>query len=232
MEFGEKLKLLREKSKLTKKNISEIIAVPYSTYNNWETHVSMPQIPELCKLADYYGVSLDYLMRHDAEKTPETQILVNKYNRLTSDERRAVNIMIDTFNTIRIEKQSSAPSTPLTRSIPLFSQPASAGVGVYLDNADYEMIDILNIPEYSTADMAVRVNGDSMTPDYNDGDIVLVCQQPSVDIGEIGIFVYNGEGYIKRLAKDGLVSSNPLYKTIKVNELGSFKTIGKVICAV
>ena len=78
--------------------------------------------------------------------------------------------------------------------------------------------------------MAIRVNGDSMTPDYNDGDIVLVSQQPSVDIGDVGIFIYNGEGYIKRLERDGLVSLNPKYRTIRVNELDSFSTVGKVIC--
>ena len=71
-----------------------------------------------------------------------------------------------------------------------------------------------------------------MTPKYNNGDIVLVSYQPSVDIGEIGIFIYNGEGYIKRLEKDGLVSLNPKYATIRVSELDSFRTVGKVLCVI
>ena len=71
-----------------------------------------------------------------------------------------------------------------------------------------------------------------MTPKYNNGDIVLVNQQPSVGVGEVGIFIYNGEGYIKKLEKDGLVSLNPKYATIKVSELDSFKTVGKVLCVV
>ena len=80
--------------------------------------------------------------------------------------------------------------------------------------------------------MAIRISGDSMTPDYNDGDIVLVRQQPAVDIGEIGIFIHNSDGYIKRFEKEGLVSLNPKYKTIKVKESDSFKTVGRVLCVV
>ncbi|MCL1857963.1 MAG: hypothetical protein FWF92_01860 [Oscillospiraceae bacterium] len=37
-----------------------------------------------------------------------------------------------------------------------------------------------------------------MTPEYDDGDIVFVSQQPSVDIGDIGIFIYNGEPLCKK----------------------------------
>ena len=190
-------------------------------------------------LADFYSVTVDYLVGHSVKETPitEVQALLKKYNSLSDKERKLVNILIDSMNIISGENELPDARTvisgaPLTRKIPLFSQPASAGIGVYLEDSDAEMLSILDIPEYREADMAIRVNGDSMTPEYNDGDVVLVSQQPSVDIGDIGIFIYNGEGYIKRLEKDGLVSLNPKYKIIQVNELGSFETVGKVLCAV
>jgi phage repressor protein C with HTH and peptisase S24 domain len=148
-----------------------------------------------------------------------------------------VNILIDSIIIIGSENElpdvkSVISSVPLTRKIPLFSQPASAGAGIYLDNNEADMLSILDIPEYREADMAIRVNGDSMKPNYKNGDIVLVSQQPSLDIGEIGVFIYNGEGYIKKLEKQGLVSLNPKYSTIKVKELGSFETVGRVLCVV
>ena len=238
MNLASKLKSLREMNKLTKAELSKKLNVPYSTYNNWEIDVHNPQIPDLCMLADYYNISVDSLIGHNAKiSEAETQILLQKYGELTENERRLINAMIDTINTLNNEKKLSdnnivVPDVIPTRDIPLFSQSASAGLGVYLENADTEMLSISDIPEYRQANMAVRVNGDSMLPDYNDGDIVLVCQQPAVDVGEIGIFIYNGEGYIKRLEKEGLVSLNPEYKTIKVDELGSFKTVGKVICSI
>ncbi|MCL2774620.1 MAG: XRE family transcriptional regulator [Oscillospiraceae bacterium] len=239
MELHERLKSLRENNKLTKTELIKRLKIPYTTYNNWEINASKPQIPDLCMLADFYNVTVDYLVGHSVKEIPvtETQALMYKYNGLSYKERRLVNILIDSITIVNGEDElpninAVISAVPLTRKIPLFSQPASAGVGVYLEDTDAETLNILNMPDYREADMAIRVNGDSMTPEYNDGDIVLVSQQPSVDIGEIGIFIYNGEGYIKRLEKDGLVSLNPKYKTIKINELGSFKTVGKVLCVV
>jgi len=239
MELYERLKSLRENNKLTKTELIRQLNIPYTTYNNWETNASKPQIPDLCMLADFYGVTVDYLVGHSVKELPVTEIqaLLHRYKKLSDRERRLVNILIDSINIVSGEDELPDVNTiiaavPLTRKIPLFSQPASAGVGVYLEDTDAEMLSILDIPKYREADMAVRVNGNSMTPAYNDSDIVLVRQQPSVDIGEIGIFIYNGEGYIKRLEKEGLVSLNPKYKTIRVDELGSFKTVGKVLCAI
>ena len=239
MELHERLKLLRENNKLTKMELTKRLKIPYTTYNNWEINASKPQIPDLCMLADFYTVTVDYLVGHRGKETPITEIqaLLQKYNRLSNKDRRLANILIDSMNIISDDKELPEVKTvisavPLTRKIPLFNQSASAGIGVYLEDSDAEMLNILDIPEYREADMAIRVNGDSMTPEYNDGDIVLVSQQPAVNIGETGIFIYNGEGYIKKLEKDGLVSLNPKYAPIRVNELDSFKTVGKVLCVV
>jgi len=239
MELHARLKALRESKKLTKTELSKRLNVAYTTYNNWEINYCKPSIPDLCMLADFYSVTVDYLVGHSVREMPatEAQALLQKYNRLHDRERRLVNVMIDSMNILSDGEDLPDANTiisavPLTRKIPLFSQPASAGVGVYLEDTDAEMMSVLDIPEYRQADMAIRVNGDSMTPTYHDGDIVLVSQQPSVDIGDIGIFIYEGEGYIKRLEKEGLVSSNSKYATIEVDELGGFKTVGKVLCAI
>ena len=48
----------------------------------------------------------------------------------------------------------------------------------------------------------VRISGDSMEPEFHDGQIAWVLQQESVANGEIGIFALNGEAYIKKLQND------------------------------
>ena len=45
--------------------------------------------------------------------------------------------------------------------------------------------------------MAITVVGESMSPNFHDGDIVLVKEQPEIEIGQIGIFICNNEGFIK-----------------------------------
>lgn len=76
------------------------------------------------------------------------------------------------------------------------------------------------------ADFAVRVRGDSMIPTFNDDDIVFVKKQP-VEIGEIGVFQMDGEGYIKELGDKELISHNPEYPPIPATDDLSCK--GKVL---
>lgn len=92
---------------------------------------------------------------------------------------------------------------------------ASAGKGVIVkeDIIDYEAAD----SRYDNGEyFYIQVAGDSMSPKINDGDLVLVHRQTSVDSGSIGVFIVDGEeGYIKRVDYDPehirLISLNPYY---------------------
>uniref|UniRef100_UPI003FED433A S24 family peptidase n=1 Tax=Lachnospira sp. TaxID=2049031 RepID=UPI003FED433A len=77
-------------------------------------------------------------------------------------------------------------------------------------------IDESILPEDTT--FGVRISGDSMEPEFHDGQIAWVLQQESVANGEISIFTLNGEAYIKKLQndKDGifLISLNEKYAPV------------------
>lgn len=53
---------LRETENLTKRDLANKLGIKYTTYNNYEIGRNEPTIDTLCKLADYYNVSLDYLV--------------------------------------------------------------------------------------------------------------------------------------------------------------------------
>lgn len=59
-----KLKYLREQAGLSQYEIAPMLEVTQATYANYELEKTQPTIQTLCKLADYYGVSLDYLCEH------------------------------------------------------------------------------------------------------------------------------------------------------------------------
>ena len=92
-------------------------------------------------------------------------------------------------------------------------------------------IDESILPEDTT--FGVRISGDSMEPEFHDGQIAWVLQQESVANGEIGIFALNGEAYIKKLQndKDGifLISLNEKYAPIPVGEDDRLDIFGKVL---
>lgn len=106
--------------------------------------------------------------------------------------------------------------------------PVSAGTGVYLHDDYAEQIKVVANEETIRANYALRVAGDSMEPRFYDGDIVLIETQPSVEIGEVGIFIYEGEAYIKKFGGDCLISLNPKYKDIKITDQSSFYCKGRV----
>lgn len=56
------LKNLREFERLSQKEIAKRLNLPYTTYRNYEIGRNEPTIETLCKLADYFNVSLDYLV--------------------------------------------------------------------------------------------------------------------------------------------------------------------------
>ncbi len=111
--------------------------------------------------------------------------------------------------------------------IRIYDSSVSAGTGVYIDYSSYRMIGTSD--DISNGDFAVRVSGDSMTPRFRNADIVLVESTPRVDVGEIGIFILNGQAYIKELGENMLISLNKKYPPIEFTDSDSIYCQGRVI---
>lgn len=107
--------------------------------------------------------------------------------------------------------------------------PVSAGVGEFLDEQYIEPREFPDCPNARRADLVVSVSGDSMEPKYHDGDELYVRLQPAVEEGEIGIFMVNGKGYVKKYSPDKLISLNPDYEDIYPDEYTEHRCVGKVI---
>ncbi|MGN1114290.1 MAG: helix-turn-helix domain-containing protein [Oscillospiraceae bacterium] len=192
---------------------------------------SMPNSSFVILIAEFFGVSTDYLLTGKEKSSPTD---------LTADEQELLTYYKD-LNDIdkgivigRAEALLEKYKTPLkepknTIFIEYYSLPVSAGTGVYLDGCEKDMVEVEETPLTIQANFALRVSGDSMEPVYHNGDIVLIESQPTVEIGEVGIFIVNGEGYIKKFGGNKLISLNPDYSDIILNEDDSVYCRGKVI---
>lgn len=116
-----------------------------------------------------------------------------------------------------------------TVQILFYDMPVSAGCGYYLDSDRAKKITLPLNSVSERADFALRISGDSMEPKYSDGDIVIVESDSRVEEGKIGIFILNGEGYIKKFGNDRLISLNPAYSDIKIKPDDSFECKGLVL---
>lgn len=90
-------------------------------------------------------------------------------------------------------------------------QPAAAGYGQAADDETAEQVPVRYNETTRKADYIMRVSGDSMEPKIHDDDRILVRAQPSIEEGEIGVFIRDSECVIKVYRGDYLESLNPQY---------------------
>lgn len=126
--------------------------------------------------------------------------------------------------------------------VPVF-ETVSAGLGAYADCniVDYIPIYVKN-PAEAPELIGIKVSGDSMYPKIEDGDIIIVQKQSSVDSGSIAVVLLdNEEGFVKKVEYGAdwmdLISINPEYKTkhfegsevLRLNIVGLVKQIIKIL---
>jgi phage repressor protein C with HTH and peptisase S24 domain/DNA-binding Xre family transcriptional regulator len=115
------------------------------------------------------------------------------------------------------------------KTILLYNLPVSAGPGVYLDDELAEQISIPMNEKTESVSFALRISGNSMEPKYHDGDVVLVENTESVNVGELGIFVVDGNGYFKKYGGDRLISLNEEYGDILLKDYVESVCCGRVV---
>ena len=142
---------------------------------------------------------------------------IAKYRELDGYGKKAVDSILDIEHKRCMNKSADETSKPRTLTISRSLLTASAGAGEYLNEGNYEPREFPDTPQARQADVVIPVSGKSMEPLFHDGDELYVRKQPSVEVGEIGIFIKNGEGFVKEAGEDRLISLNPDYDDIYTN---------------
>ncbi len=229
MEFGQILAIKRREAGLNQSQLADRMGemgMPLSNQaiSKWEKGTTLPNVKQffsLCKALDIEDINGLFLEGGEGV-----------FRGLNSEGRRKA---LDYIALLR-ESGRYSPEEMLAdavmRRLPLYSLAVSAGTGQFLDGEDYEMVEVgAEVPE--GANFGVRVSGDSMEPEFHDGDTVWVRQQRSLMTGEIGIFLYDGSAYLKELVACGdrmaLHSLNEKYNDIIVSPELPLRVLGKVL---
>lgn len=80
----QRLKNLREKKGISQSIIAEFLNIKRPTYTMYEIGKSTPPPNTLQKIADYYGVTTDYLLGADLDKT---DLIIQKIQTLTNNKK-------------------------------------------------------------------------------------------------------------------------------------------------
>lgn len=148
--------------------------------------------------------------------------------RADEQSKKAVEIPVSTFDE-QSEPEDDEPEQECIKIMHSYYK-VSAGRGFDLTgDEEWEEIEIPATYEANKADYALTIQGDSMEPIYYDGDIVLIKKQDLVEIGQIGIFVLDGSGFIKKFNGDRLISLNDKYDDILLKDYSDCRCDGRVI---
>ena len=98
----EHLKLARKQSGMTQKEVADNIGVGQSTYKNYECGIREPNGDTIVELANLFGVTTDYLLGRDSQKSNELtptqreEIATQKWLSLDKEKRDALLQMMET----------------------------------------------------------------------------------------------------------------------------------------
>ena len=230
MSFGTRLKARREQLGITQPQLAEMLGVSKGAIGNYETDANSPKATILFKVFDLLKCDANYLFQDEMGNNYPMKVSydeyesIKKYRNLDDHGKELVNYTLDK-ETERIEKYGKLGevSRPVTafpmRLISYYFKNASAGTGqLVIDNLPDKDIEIPDKPEYRNVSYAIGVNGSSMEPAFQDGDILLVEATQEIEVGDVGIFQINNECFVKKLGEKELISLNKDYKNIPLDE--------------
>ena len=223
--FGDKLKQARTIRGLKQSELAKQLGVTNTTISNWEKNVSKPDLDMLSYICGILSVKASYFLSptlpDDEISIPEFEI-VKKYRSLDDSGKKHINYELDREVDRTTQAKESADTIEhlqqrlAIRSIPprfyaYYGKIAAAGTSVEFSDI---AAGVRAYPENElnkNADYVIGVRGDSMEPEYSDGDIVYVQKTDHIEIGDIGIFQKGNNIYIKKAGENGLISLNSNY---------------------
>ena len=191
--LNKRLKEARAELKYSQKYVAEKLYISQQAYAKYETGAAKPNPDMLLRIAELFNVSVDYLVGMTDEKPLSAPVQ----------------------QIIELNHQN-------VYMIPVYEN-AAAGFGAL---ASDEVIDYtplyIGSPSEATETICIKVTGDSMYPKIENGDIVQVHKQTSVDNGSVAVVLLDGdEGLVKKIYYGAdwieLHSFNPMYKTMRFN---------------
>lgn len=256
MSLGMRLKEKREALGITQPQLAKMLNVSKGAIGNWETDVNSPRAALLYDLFEILQCDANYLFQDETRELYKDEASPEEFNKIIKKYRDLDDFGRETVDTVlaretkrvedirakqkqlldqqeHIDQLEQRIMTELVHriAVPLYGKFAFAGSGAYLfDGIPTDMTKVEDTPIARQADFVMGVNGDSMEPDFYDGDKVFVKKVSDLNVGDIGIFLKEENCYIKELGKDRLISHNPdkdNHPDIEADE--TITVIGKVL---
>mgnify|MGYP001081833635 FL=1 len=226
--IGSKIKELRVRNNYTQDYLAELLNTTRQSISRYENGDRKANQDLLFELADIFNVSINEFFPNSSEAKMN---IVDIYNRLNPDRQSKVY----NYAQHELEEQTKVIDINEVREeqgIYLQSKVA-AGAGILDLDPTYGETITYNGEIPNHYDLAFLVSGNSMTPTFEDGEVIFVEKYPNPINGAIMVVQIDDKAYIKKvyLEKDNLrlVSLNQDYDDILANGDNNIRIVGKVV---
>lgn len=236
--FANNLSFYMEQKGVDRNTLCADLDLKYTTVRDWLKGITYPRIGKIELLANYFNINKSDLIENKISIAQPSDSLLeeitNTARKLNTDNKKIVlrtsEELLESQNEEETKKNEVSEKVVQLYGYDYYDHAASAGTGQYLNDVRVERIEL---PVDIDADFVIPIKGDSMEPDYHDGDLVFIQTSVELNDGVIGVFNYNGEAYIKQLVIDKdqayLHSLNPAYKDMPITPDTDFRIIGEVV---
>ena len=240
--FSSKLNELLNLNNKKQIDLHRDLNIPKSTITGYVKGTSLPTMGNLQKIADYFNVlksdiDLRFKIANDNSEDGLKLSLLSKYEKLNTENKKKVVDYADNRlkDQMRQSKIHPINENDNTYYVDVLGS-VSAGTGEWLTDEQHEEVMVNNEPP--AHDFALRVNGDSMTPTFSDGQIIYVNKiydTEEVRNNQFVVAELNGDSYVKKIVFDNdrkncrLISLNKKYTDIEIKKSDDFKFVGVVI---
>ena len=228
--LGQIIRKYRLSAHMGQGELAEKLGLSKTAVGNWELGLTRPDIGTVPRLCAVLGIPVSELlnMRADDVLSREDKTFLDTLHLLDAYDRNTVFLLME-----RLRRQQDARENARLRNayspLCLYENAAAAGVGIPMEDlAENKTVYVLSSHIPPGTDALIRVNGRSMEPVFPDGSCVYVTAAAEVLPGQDGIFIVNGESYIKTYRPDGLYSFNPEYPPILFNDGAEIRAFGRV----
>lgn len=186
---SKRLKALREENKLSQSYIANQLGINRSSYNSWESGRAVPNQKNRDGLASIFNVPVHYF--ESEYKIIDNYLQLNEVNQEKADA----------YVKELLQRQVRENVIQLFPVEVLSEVSLSAGLGKGLYD-EQETITVYSSEEHYGYDIAAWINGDSMEPIYQDGEVALIRANGFDYDGAVYALSWNDNLYIKKLYRE------------------------------
>jgi len=224
--IGTQIKTFRKSAGFTQDELAKRLNTTKQTISRYEKGDRKANQDMLFELCDIFGVSIDdfFPSQNESTQPPTTSQIQSIYDQLHKPRQdKVLTYAEDLLNEQKNEEETKINEVSEVISlyqVEVVSETAAASgfnYGFGYDDTDRETIEVDEQPPRH--DIATKVSGDSMQPDYQDGDILyLVDKGLTTYNGDLAIIAYGDRSYFKKIYTENgrlrLVSLNDKYEDI------------------